>query len=89
MDWEAATAVTVMHSAPAPAVFYQAEVRATGSGPIFPANPRTSGERALFDQAQEGDEKGSPAVRKVSENANWHHSSFSTLWYDLWYEFHN
>ena len=54
-----------------------------------PTKPRASREHAVLDRAQEGGEEGAPVVRKVSENAKWRHSSFSLLWYDLWYDFSN
>ena len=55
--------------------------------PDPPTKPRASREPAVFDRAQEGGEEGSPVVRMVSENAKWRHSSFSLLWYELWYDF--
>ena len=59
--------------------------RAGGQSSISPqAEPRASEERAVLNRAQEGGVKGSPVVRKVSENARWRHSSFSFLWYELY-----
>ena len=54
-----------------------------------PTEPRASRERAVFDRAQEGGEKGARVVRMGSENARWRHSSISLLWYELWYDSRN
>jgi len=51
--------------------------------------PRASRECVVFNPAQEGGEEGALFVRKVSKNAKWRHSSFSLLWYELWYNIYN
>ena len=67
----------------------RARGRAAGYGGVDqpPTEPRASRERSVFDRAQEGGGNGALVVRRASENARWRHSSFSFLWYDLWYDF--
>ena len=54
-----------------------------------PTKSRASRERDVFDRAQEGGHEGSSVVGTVAEKARGRHASFSLLWYELWYEFHN